>query len=116
MRILFLENHRIFAATVQREFLAKHSVTIVSQISAARQALQNAIFDIFLVDYDLDDGKGDEFVRDLRNSGCATIVIGVSSHDAGNAALTAAGATAICSKMQFDKIETVINRASSTQL
>lgn len=116
MRILFLENHRIFAATVQREFLARHSVMVVPSLSAARQALQNADFDIFLVDYDLDDGKGDEFVRELRNSGRGKIVIEVSSHDAGNSALAAAGATAICNKMQFDQIEAVINRTDSTKV
>jgi hypothetical protein len=35
-------------------------------------------------------------------------IIGVSSHEAGNSALLAAGASAVCSKMEFDRIQQVI--------
>ena len=66
---------------------------------------------MFLVDFDLDDGKGDDLVRELCASGCRTIIIGVSSHEQGNGALIRAGATAVCSKMQFDQIQTVIDSA-----
>ena len=47
----------------------------------ARQALADQSFDVLLVDYDLDDGKGDELVKELRASAKAVTVIGVSSHD-----------------------------------
>ena len=35
-------------------------------------------------------------------------IIAVSSHEAGNAALLKAGASAVCSKMEFHHIEQVI--------
>lgn len=65
-----------------------------------------------LCDYDLDDGKGDEFVRECRGSTrtgrpCLPI-IAVSSHETGNAALVRAGASAVCSKMEFERIGGVI--------
>ncbi len=109
MRILYVENHPVFAQSVRQQFLSLHSVTVVPRLSAARLRIRDETFDLFLVDYDLDDGKGDEFVRALRASDSRAIIIGVSSHDEGNIALAKAGATAICSKMKFDQIQTVID-------
>jgi DNA-binding NarL/FixJ family response regulator len=109
MNILYVENHPVFAQSVKQQFLSQHSVTVVPSLSAACQAIPDGAFDLFLVDYDLDDGKGDEFIQALRASGNHTIVIGVSSHDEGNTALMRAGAAAVCSKMQFDRIQTVID-------
>src|SRR5439155_4977641 len=91
----------------------RHSVTVASSLSVARQALADAAFDVLLVDYDLDDGKGDELVKELCGSGRAVTVIGVSSHDEGNAALLRAGAVSICSKTQFDRIQSVIDNAAA---
>ena len=39
MNILFVENHTMFAATVMRQFLSRHSVTVAPSLSAARRAL-----------------------------------------------------------------------------
>jgi DNA-binding response OmpR family regulator len=108
VKILFVENHAVFAANVTREFLSQHAVTVVPSIAAARQARVASSFDVVLVDYDLDDGKGDEFVRELRAGDERIVIAGVSSHDDGNAALRRAGASAICSKMHFDQIESVL--------
>ena len=109
MHILYLENHAIFADQVVRQFLSAHRVTVVPSLSAARQALASGGFDLVLSDYDLDDGKGDEFVRVCRASHPQLPVIAVSAHDAGNAALVAAGASAVCGKMDFDRIQIVID-------
>jgi len=76
MRIVYVENHEVFAANVIRQFLSQHSVTVVPSLSAARQALETGSFDLLLVDYDLDDGKGDELVRELTATGKALAVIG----------------------------------------
>ena len=81
MNILYVENHPAFAATVTRQFLSAHSVTVVPSLATARQALADQAFDVLLVDYDLHDGKGDELVKELRASAKAVTVIGVSSHD-----------------------------------
>jgi DNA-binding NtrC family response regulator len=112
VNILYLENHAVFAEQVIRQFLAVHRVTVVPSISAARNALTSGNYDLVLSDYDLDDGKGEVFVRECRLSHPELPVIGVSSHDAGNEALLKAGASAICSKMQFDQIEQVIAKLS----
>jgi DNA-binding response OmpR family regulator len=109
VKILYVENHSVFAENVRRQFLAKHFVTVVPSLSEARAAIQNETFDLFLIDYDLDDGKGDEFVRLLRTKGSRAPVVGVSSHEEGNSALLKAGATTLCSKMNFDKIQDVID-------
>ena len=108
MNILYLENHSIFADQVTRQFLAAHRVTVVPSLAAARTLLASGIYDLVLSDYDLDDGKGEEFVRECHASLPRLPIIAVSSHEAGNAALLRAGASAVCSKMEFHLIEQVI--------
>src|SRR4029077_20822636 len=102
-----------FAANVIRQFLSQHSVAVAPSLAAARQALGSGSFGLLLVDYDLDDGKGDELVRELNTTDKAVAVIGVSSHEEGNTALLRAGAVAVCSKMQFDRIQSVIDTATA---
>jgi len=108
MRILYVENHPVFATNVTHKFLANHSVTVVPSLSAACQALATLSFNLLLIDYDLDDRKGDALVREVRASGQRILTIGVSSHEEGNAALKRAGADATCSKMNFDQIQSII--------
>jgi DNA-binding NarL/FixJ family response regulator len=109
MNILYVENHAVFAANVISQFLSQHSVTVASSLAEARRVLATSNFDLLLIDYDLDDGKGDALLRELRASGQSIMAIGVSSHDEGNTALLRAGAAATCSKMQFDHIQSVID-------
>jgi len=113
MKILYVENHPVFAATVTSQFLTRHSVTVVPSLRTARQALADEAFDVLLVDYDLDDGKGDDLVRELRATDKVMIVIGVSSHEEGNAALLRAGAVSVCSKTRFDQIQSVIDNTAA---
>jgi len=108
VKILYLENHAIFAHQVTSQFLQSHQVTVVPTLAAARQTLASENFDLVLSDYDLDDGKGDEFVRECRTAHPRLPIIAVSSHEAGNTALMTAGASAICSKMEFQRIAEVI--------
>src|SRR2546428_13925257 len=84
MRILYVENHPVFAKNVIAQFLSQHVVTVVPSLAQARRALETGGFDILLVDYDLDDGKGDALVKELGISGSPPIAIGVSSHDEGS--------------------------------
>ncbi|WP_050030399.1 response regulator [Verrucomicrobium sp. BvORR034] len=110
MTILYVENHDVFAANVIRLFLAQHAVTVVPSIAGALEVRTTEAFDLMLVDFDLDDGKGDALVREVRASGDQIVIVAVSSHDEGNAALVRAGASAICGKMEFSQIEQVIQR------
>ncbi|HEY3445048.1 MAG TPA: response regulator [Myxococcales bacterium] len=109
MKILFVENHADFAKIVAAKFLAGHEVTIVPSLAEARHALGGAPFDAVLVDYDLDDGKGEVLVRELRAAGNRVRTIGVSAKDEGNVALLAAGADAVVPKMRFSEIESVLS-------
>lgn len=64
----------------------------------------NVPFDVVLVDYDLDDGKGDDLVRELMSRVTRPEIIGISARPEGNAALRAAGADAVCSKLRFSEV------------
>ena len=108
MKILLVENHVVFADLVTRQFLAAHEVVAVPTLSAARSALLVAQFDAFLVDFDLDDGKGDVLVRELVAQKLPGRIIAISSHDAGNTALLRAGAHACCPKGRFREIGPVL--------
>ncbi len=110
MKILFVENHSVFAAQVIPIFLPDHDITLVPSLAEARSAFASTRFDLLLVDYDLDDGKGEELVRDIRANQSRVPIIGVSSHNAGNQALLKTGANAVCSKMNFDKIQIEIQK------
>lgn len=109
MKVLYVENHSIFANQVCQQFLSAHSVRIVPTLAVARDALGAGDYDLLIVDYDLDDGKGDELVRACRVLHPKLKIIGASAHESGNAALSKAGASAICGKMEFEKIQNVID-------
>lgn len=108
MRILLLENHTVFAETVTGMFLAEHEVVTVPSLSQGRHALRTQTFEAVLVDYDLDDGKGDVLIRELRVADFRGRIIAISGREAGNEALLAAGADAVCSKLRFHTIREVL--------
>ena len=87
MNVLWVENHAIFANLAARQFLAGHAVTIVPSLARARAALASTTFVVVLVDFDLDDGKGVELVRELRRAPQRPWLVATSAHDAGNLAL-----------------------------
>jgi DNA-binding response OmpR family regulator len=115
-RILFVENHAVFANQVARAFLNDHEVTTVPGLSEARAVLAKGVVDAVLVDYDLDDGKGAELVRELQSRRPRPFIVAVSSHDEGNAAMLAAGADAVCGKMEFSRIGSVITNGLTEPL
>ena len=107
MRILWVENHPRFVNAVRQQFLTGHELTVVPSLEAARVAAFGGgghAFDAVLVDFDLDDGKGDALVRELRDRFPALAIVATSSHEDGNRALTAAGADAVCGKLEFSRI------------
>lgn len=97
-----------FVFVAGRQFLAGHVLTVVPSLAAARVALGAASFDIVLVDYDLDDGKGAELVGELLRSPQRPGIIAVSAREEGNRALSEAGADAVCEKLRFGSIAEVI--------
>lgn len=110
MNILWVENHRSFV-NAAKQFLAAHAVTVAPSLVDARVALAAHQFDAVLIDYDLDDGKGDELVRELLQFPNRPRIVATSSHDDGNRKLPDAGADAVCSKMTFTRIVEVLTVA-----
>jgi DNA-binding response OmpR family regulator len=109
MKILFVENHARFTQVVIGNFLSNHLVTVVPSIAGAKEALASEAFDLVLLDYDLDDGKGTELVPYILAQVYRPLVIAASSHAAGNAALEDAGADGVCRKADFAGIETIMS-------
>jgi DNA-binding NarL/FixJ family response regulator len=110
MQLLWVENHAGFVRSAGKAFLTAHSVTVVASVAAAKVALSEKRFDAVLLDYDLEDGKGTSLIPTLLALPAPPAVIATSSHDSGNQALVAAGAGAVCSKMRFAEIETILSR------
>ncbi len=108
MRILFVENHDQFASVVIRAFLSNHEVTVVPNIVSALDHFAKSEYDVLLVDYDLDDGKGDQLVQIIRKDDLRVKIVAVSSHERGNKALLKSGADAVCSKTEFSKISDIL--------
>jgi DNA-binding response OmpR family regulator len=104
VRILFVENHAVFAEQVCQKFLSKYLVTVVPSLAAARHQLRDSQFDLVLTDFDLDDGKGDQLVKEIKVRFPKLKVIAISARDEGNEALRTAGADAVCGKTEFDRI------------
>jgi len=110
MNILFVENHAVFAKIVTETLLSQHRVTIALTLSEAWAFISEKEYDVVLVDFDLDDGKGDELVKKIRAQNCFVKIVAVSAHERGNLALRKAGANTICGKLAFRQIETVIEQ------
>ena len=108
VKVLFVENHPEFAATVSATFLQGHALTVVPSIKSARRALSQGSFDVALVDYDLDDGKGVELLRWIKGQGLRVRVIAISARNEGNTELMAAGADLVCKKTEFGKIGSLL--------
>jgi CheY-like chemotaxis protein len=108
VKLLFVENHSVFAETVVGQFLREHHVTIASTVEEAMRLFDGGQFDAVLVDYDLDDAKGDVFVRHVRAAGSSIPIVAASAHADGNAALRAAGANVACPKAEFRRIAAIL--------
>jgi DNA-binding response OmpR family regulator len=114
MQLLWVENHSHFVRFA-RPFLAGCAVTVVPSLAAARAALAKARFDVVLVDFDLDDGKGAELVRELVAIAGRPLIVATSSHADGNAALLQAGADAACGKLEFAGLAGLLESLTGTQ-
>ncbi|MBL4845077.1 MAG: response regulator [Planctomycetes bacterium] len=109
LEILYVEDHTIFADQVIKTLLGDHEVTLVPSLALAREAAAGFGHDLLLVDYDLEDGKGAELVRELRRKGFPGLIVAVSAHDEGNEALIRAGANAVCAKRDMPTLGRVLD-------
>ncbi len=81
MRLLLLEDDKILGEGL-RAFLQAdgHAVDWCQRLAQA-QALRNEPFDVLLVDWQLPDGSGVDWVRSLRARGNHTPVVILTAHD-----------------------------------
>jgi CheY-like chemotaxis protein len=108
MRILFVDDHEPFVKAVVTAFLQSDQIVHASTIAAARRELGAHKFDAILVDFDLPDAKGDLLVAEIRSKSPDQIIVAISAHEDGNAALLRAGADHACPKTQFSRIRAVL--------
>jgi DNA-binding NarL/FixJ family response regulator len=111
MRILYVENHESFAKQVCKAFLGAHEVEITPTLAGARATITAGVWDVVLIDYDLDDGKGIELVRELAAQRPRPYLVAVSAYEERNEAMKQAGADAACGKLQFSQIGSFLPRA-----
>ena len=115
MKILYVENHDGFSRIVTRQFLSDHDVVIIPTMSEARKLIRADRFDLVIMDYDLDDGKGADFVAELAAENPRPKIIASSSREDGNEFLLEAGADAVCGKIDFDEIGATIEKLFAEQ-
>ncbi len=109
MKILFIENHSTFAKIVVQMFLSDHQIKIVPSMKLALKELElNRDYKVALIDYDLDDCKGNKVALIIKQLYPNIKIIATSSHLKGNNLILKAGADATCPKMDFSNIQSVI--------
>ncbi len=82
MKVLVIEDDIDIASGIGRSL--QHEgfyVTQVRSLKAARQALQDRIFDLFLLDLGLPDGDGMSWLRELRKAGFQAPILIMSARD-----------------------------------
>ena len=112
MKVLYIENHQKFSSLISKHLLSEHFVVVAPSIAEATLKISEEFFDLVLLDYDLDDGKGIEIIPLLQKLNNKPKIIAVSAHEEGNNALLAAGADAVCYKKDISKIGSVIKSLS----
>lgn len=82
MRVLLVEDDTILGAAVRDQIVADgHSVDWVTRLDAATDHVNSATYDLILLDLMLPDGRGINFLRDLRTKGDVTPVIVLTALD-----------------------------------
>jgi DNA-binding response OmpR family regulator len=82
MKVLVIEDDIDIASGIGRALQHEgFCVTQVRSLKAARQALQDHVFDLFLLDLGLPDGDGMSWLRELRTAGSQAAVLILSARD-----------------------------------
>ena len=109
MRILFAENHLVFAETVTAEFLLDDDVVIAPSAKQTFECFtEGHPFDAVLVDFDLDGGSGTDLVARLRESEYDGLIVATSAKDEGNTELIRMGADVACNKLRFSSLRSLL--------
>ena len=98
-------------------FLAGHEVVITPSVAEAQATLATTTFDVVLVDYDLDDGKGDVLVGAIKGmAGPTPKIVAISARSEGNEKMLEAGADAAVSKLRFGEVVGVLREPQRRRL
>jgi two-component system OmpR family response regulator len=82
MRVLLIEDDASLGEAVRDHIAAEgHAVDWVKRLEAANDALAGVAFELILLDLNLPDGQGLDFLRRLRKSGSVTPVIILTAMD-----------------------------------
>jgi two-component system, OmpR family, response regulator len=82
MRVLLIEDDMVLGAAVRDQIAADgHTIDWVQRLDAARDHLPSATYDLILLDLMLPDGRGQPFLKALRNQGSTTPVIILTALD-----------------------------------
>ncbi|MGN6451158.1 MAG: response regulator transcription factor [Brucella intermedia] len=82
MRIILIEDDAILGSAVRDHISADgHCVDWVTRLDAANDYMSSTSYDLVLLDLMLPDGRGLNFLRDLRMKGCSTPVIILTALD-----------------------------------
>lgn len=82
MKVLVIEDDIDIASGIGRALQQEgFFVTQVRSLKAARQALQDRLFDLFLLDLGLPDGNGVSWLREMRSAGLHAPVLLMSARD-----------------------------------
>ncbi len=82
MRILLIEDDRVLGEAV-RDHVASlgYGVDWMKRLADAREAMATTAYELLLLDLNLPDGRGLDFLRELRREGGATPVIILTAQD-----------------------------------
>ena len=82
MRVLLIEDDHVLGEAVREHVAASgHGVDWMKRIDDAREALATVPYELVLLDLNLPDGRGLDFLRELRRSGSKVPVIVLTAMD-----------------------------------
>jgi len=82
MRVLLIEDDHVLGEAVREHVAASgHGVDWMKRIDYAREALATVPYELVLLDLNLPDGRGLDFLRELRRSGSKVPVIVLTAMD-----------------------------------
>ena len=108
MKILLVEQHAQFANVVIDQFMKDLNIEIQTSLQDAWTALSDGEFDVALISDKYDDGTGEELLTSIKSNNLTVKTVAIAAYEDSNLKLRDAGADAICSKMDFSDIQTVI--------
>ena len=110
MRLLFVENNILFMGMAMSQCLESFDVVCALTVRDGRAHLEAEAFDVLLVGVELDDGTGEELIREFRQRFRGAIVA-MSHSDVENDRLVDAGADGSCSKSNVSSLPAAISAA-----